>query len=301
MSQKIPKNPISYSCEKCKYNTVNKKDFSKHLSTRKHHIRTNENILEQQYPQKIETYICNNCNKVYKARSGLWNHKKSCSKNTSQLVEKKEVINNELIIALINDNKELKKIIIDQNKTIHELIPKLGNTTNNTNNINIVMNNINFLNKQCKNALSLSDFINSISIEVEDLEFTGKKGFIEGLSNIFLENYNKLPLQLRPLWCGDKKRKKMYVKENEWTEDKDNKKTKEAFKDLTVKQAKNTNKFSKKHPDWMNNDKKKNEYISIIGQTTADVNDKLEKIISSIANETYLSDGTKDHLQTSLE
>ena len=120
----------------------------------------------------------------------------------------------------------------------------------------------------------------------------------EGVSNLFIENYNKLPLQLRPLWCGDKKRKKLYIKEQEWIEDKDNQKTKQAIKNLTVKQAKNTNKFAKKHPDWMGNDKKKDAYLGIIGQTTSDLNDKIEKIMNNIADKTLLNNDTKDDLIT---
>lgn len=307
MSQKIPKNPKEFSCDFCQYNTVNKKDYSKHILTRKHQFRTNENNLEHKNPQKSQLFECDNCGKTYKAKSGMWNHKKKCQNNNSQIVEKNNdnqtTINNDIVLELIKDNREMKQIIMDQNKTIQELIPKIGNTnnSNNNNNINIVMNNINFLNDKCKNALSLTDFINSIAVEVEDLEFTGKKGLIEGLSKLFLENYNKLPIEMRPLWCGDKKRKKLYIKEEAWLEDTGNQKTKSAIKDLSVKQAKNTNKFSKKYPNWMADDKKKDTYLGIINQTTTDVDDKVEKIISTLADQTHLTNETKDGLQTITE
>jgi len=183
------------------------------------------------------------------------------------------------------------------------MIPKIGNTTNNTTNNNSVniVTNINFLNDKCKNALSITDFIDSIPIKVENLELTGKKGLIEGLSSLFIDNYNKVPLEMRPLWCGDKKRKKFYIKEEEWVEDKDSEKTKEAIKNLTVKQAKNTNMFTKQHPDWMVNDKKKETYLGITGQTTGDVNEKMEKIISNIADNAHLSSETKEDIDLIVE
>jgi len=302
------KNAEKYSCIDCDYTSSNKFDYTRHLSTRKHLNRTNENVLEPELRKKTQLYKCDNCEKIYKAKSGLWNHKKKCQQNNLHVVKKNDEPNyKDMFLLLVNENKNLQNTIIDQNKmlhsTINEIIPKIGNTNNtntnnNTNNINIVVNNVGFLNDNCKNALSINDFIESITIGIQDLEYTGKKGLANGLAKIFLENYEKLPLQLRPLWCGDKKRKKLYIKEEEWVEDKDNQKTKEAIKNLTVKQAKNTNMFTKEHPDWMSNDKKKDTYLGIIGQTTADVNDTMDKIISNIADKTHLSSETKEDIQT---
>jgi len=118
---------------------------------------------------------------------------------------------------------------------------------------------------------------------------------------LFLENYNKLPLQKRPLWCGDKKRRKFYIKDDEWQEDRDNEKTKQAIKELGVKQAKNTNKYTKKHPDWMGSDKKKETYLDIVGQTTGDVNEKIDKIISNIADKSHLSNESKTDIKLIIE
>jgi hypothetical protein len=313
----VRKSSEIFSCELCDYNTSRKSQYDRHLSTDKHKRIVNDSKMIVPVPIK-KNFTCA-CGKKYKYDSGYYRHKKKCQQNNLQIVENNSDsdsdsnsnntnnINSDIIMALINDNKELKQIIIDQNKMIQstftDIIPKIGNTnsnnnSNNTNNINIVVNNVGFLNDNCKNALSINDFIESITIGIEDLEYTGKKGLANGLAKIFLENYTKLPLQLRPLWCGDKKRKKLYIKEEEWIEDKDNQKTKEAIKNLTVKQAKNTNKFTKEHPDWMSNDKKKDMYLGIIGQTTADVNDTMDKIISNIADKTHLSIETKEDIQT---
>ena len=306
MSQK---NAYKYECNSCDFKSGNKCDYIRHLSTRKHVIRTNENKLEQENAPHNKYLICNNCGKTYKARSGLWNHQKKChSKKLINEAESSdsEIDYKEMFLEMLTQNKELQNTIIEQNKvfqnTIVEIIPKVGNNTSNshntnTSNINIVMNNINFLNEKCKDALTLKDFIKSIVIEVKDLEFTGKKGFVEGVSNLFLENYIKLPIQMRPIWCGDKKRKKIYIKEDEWQEDKEQKKTKEAIKDLSVKQAQDTNKYAKKYPGWMSDDKKKDTYIGIISQTTSDINEKMDKIVSNIVDKTHLSDDSKDELK----
>ena len=306
IDKKVPKSSNLFLCKICDYTTSRLSQYNRHLSTDKHKMLTDIDInIDKKVQKSSKPYLCE-CGKEYKHRQSLSLHKKKCQYDDQEVIEKKDV--NELdfkqmFLEMVNQNKELQKTIIDQNKmlqsTITEIIPKVGNTTNSNNNTNnIVMNNVTFLNSNCKNAITLTDFIDSIPVEVEQLEYTGKKGLAEGVSNLFIENYNKLPLQLRPLWCGDKKRKKLYIKEDEWIEDKDNQKTKEAIKNLTVKQAKNTNKFAKKHPDWMGNDKKKEAYLGIIGQTTSDVNDKIEKIMNNIADKTHLTNDTKDGLIT---
>jgi len=293
----VQKSSEEFTCELCDYNTSRQSQYTRHLLTDKHKRIVNDSKMIVPVPKK-QLFSCV-CGKTYKYDSGYYRHKKKCSQNNTQVVEKKDNTH-EVIIALINDNKEMKQIILDQNKTIQELIPKIGNTnntTNNNNSINIVTN-INFLNDNCKNALNINDFIESITVGIENLEYTGKKGLAAGVINLFLENYSKLPLDMRPLWCGDKKRKKLYIKEDEWIEDKDNQKTKKAIKNLTVKQAKNTNMFAKEHPTWMTDDKKKDTYLGIIGQTTANLDDKMDKIISNIADKTHLTNETKEDLQT---
>jgi hypothetical protein len=292
--KKMPDKCQQFSCEKCDFLTSKKSNYNIHLATDKHKMMTND---DKKNAENDKSYLCE-CGKEYKYRQGLSLHKKKCSQNNTQIVEKKDDDLNykEMFLVMVEQNKQLQK-------TLTEVIPRIGNTTNNTtnnnnnNSVNIVTN-INFLNDNCKNALNINDFIESITVKLNDLEYTGKKGLAAGIANLFLENYSKLPLDMRPLWCGDKKRKKFYIKEDEWQEDKDSQKTKKAIKNLSVKQAKNTNMFAKEHPDWMANEKKKDAYIGIIGQTTANVDDKMEKIISNIADKSHLSDETKEELHT---
>lgn len=296
MSQKIP---VLYSCNYCNYNTVIKKDFAKHIFTRKHQNRTNENNLEQENPEKSQQtnyLICDNCGKTYKARSGLWNHQKKCkSKKTINEEEslESEIDYKEMFLEMLKQNKELQNTII-------EIMPKIGTTNNvitNTTNNNVV-NNLTLLNNNCKDAISMTDFIDSIEIEMKHLIHTSKKGLVSGVANIFLENYNKLPIQMRPLWCSDKKRKKIYIKEEEWQEDKNNVKTKDAIKCLTAKQAKNTGMYIRENPDWMKHDKKKDDFINITKQTTSELDDnKQVNIINNLLENIHLSDEVKGELQ----
>lgn len=296
------KKRIEYICYNCDYITCNKFDYNKHLLTRRHKIlnSTNENT-NKNIANEIITYNCI-CGKNYKHQSSLCNHKKKCrimlEQNQDSIIEISEdtqfhnTINyDKIILELINQNKELQK-------TINDMIPKIGNNITGNGNIIVgTMNNINLLNEKCKDALTMDDFIKMIKVDVNDLVYTSKKGLVQGVSQLFLEHYNSLPIIKRPLWCVDKKRKKLLIKEQEWLEDTDLKKTKEAMKNIGVIQAKNTNKYKNENPDWFENDKKKDMYISIIKQTTDVLDDKLDKIVNHITDTIHLTDDIKDQMQ----
>lgn len=298
--KKIRKNPVNYFCEHCDYNTSDKKDFNKHNSTQKHIKRINDDKLmtnNDKKSEEIRKYVCS-CGKHYKYRQGLFNHQKKYHSNISNDIIEIKDDNNEhkidyekIISELINTVQEQNKLIKDQHNTMKDLIPKVGNNNvNNNGNINIVkIDNITLLNDKCKDALSMNDFINSIDINVKDLLYTSKKGLPSGISHILVEHLNNLPLVKRPIWCSDKKRKRLFIKEEEWYEDMNQEKTKEAIKNLSVKQTKNINKYTKENPDWMENDKKKDVYISIVKNVTDQITDKSDKIIDSLIDTIHLS------------
>lgn len=296
-NEKNSKKLVNYICEKCDFSSCNKNDYRRHLLTDKHKIITNDN----EKTQKTQKFDCL-CGKTYKYASGLSVHKKKCNSNNSQIVEPSIVQekNNsneeiatlkEMLFEVVNQNKELQK-------TIHEMIPKIGNNNTNNNTNNIYINNLTLLNNNCKDAISINEFIDSIQIEMKDLLYTSDKGLTNGITNIFLENYNKLPIQMRPLWCGDKKRKKLYIKDEKWEEDKGNQKTKEAIKSLTVKQVKNTSKYTKENPDWMQHDKKKERFVNLVKQTTLELDDDKQcNIINNLLDNVHLSEDTREELQ----
>lgn len=312
---------IKYICEICDYNSCNKNDYNRHLLTLKHKRMTND---DDKNSEKLQTYLCV-CGKEYKYRQGLFKHKKKCNINKdeqiNEIIDTKHIVDNsvknnddsvnsiisnnnnnncnntntinydKIILELINQNKELQK-------TINDMIPKIGNNINGNGNIIVgTMNNITLLNEKCKDALTMNDFIKMIEVDVSDLVYTSKKGLAQGVSQLFLEHYNNLPIIKRPLWCVDRKRKKLLIKEQEWLEDTDLKKTKEAIKNLGVIQAKSTNKYKNENPDWFESDKKKDMYLSIIKQTTDVIDDKLDKIVNSITDTIQLTDDVKDKIQ----
>jgi hypothetical protein len=306
-NEKICKNLKKYGCESCDYYTSDKTDFNKHLLTLKHKKITNDNEISEKIGKE---YMCSQCGKKYKYASGLSCHKKKCIPQTTAIIEETsmtttsdELNYKEMFLELMHQNKE---IMIQNNKlqnTISELIPKVGNTTNTNshNNINIKIDILSLLNDKCKDALSITDFIELIKVEVKDLLYTGEKGLTNGVSNLFLEQLNSLPLVKRPIWCSDKKRKKIFIKDDEWEEDMNNKKTKEAIKSISAKQAKNMNKYTKENPDWMSNERKKEKYIEIVKEATSDLDENKQiNVINSLLKDIHLSNEQKDGLNKDL-
>jgi hypothetical protein len=280
-----------FKCLICHYYTCKKNHFNRHLQTEKHKQRS---ILQNNTDlgQKGATFECE-CGKNYKHNSSLYNHKKICQYQQNQLTitnqqnlenqNEEKIDYNKIIHELINQNNTLQN-------TIKELIPKIGNNNNTTNqNFNISL----FLNEKCPNALTIEQFVKQIEVSIKDLLFTKQKGLINGVSNIFIENLNKLPLVQRPIWCGDKKRKKIYVKGDKWSEDLENQKTKKAINDISFIQSKNINQFIKQNTNWMQNDNLKNEYISIVKNATQSISNKEDNVINQIVDTIYIDQNNK--------
>jgi hypothetical protein len=241
--------------------------------------------------KNAEIFSCT-CGKAYPYRASLYNHKKKCFiqdltiNNTSDDNEELKVDYTIVINSLLQQNKELQT-------TIKELIPKIGNN-NTSNNIN---QNINiFLNEQCKDAMTLTDFISTIQVSIADLLFTKEKGLTQGITNLFLSNLEKLPLIQRPLWCSDKKRKRMFIKQDKWVEDKEREKTHEAIYTISKIQTKNINKYIADKPNWMTNDKIKDNYMHIVKTVTDTMENKTEKIVENIVNRIHLTEDAKDKI-----
>ena len=234
--KKLKKKPI-FSCKKCDYNTCKKCNFDKHVSTRKHELMVSLETMETKKEQKVaQLNECEKCKKKYNTRSGLWKHIKVCNyvpkshDNTSEDCENMElsikmVNKDELVLKLIKDNSEMMKIIKGQQEQINSIIPKIGNTTNNTTNntMNNTTNNFNlnvFLNEKCKDALNISDFIDSLKITLDDLLFSKKNGISRGITDVMIKGLKELDVYKRPIHCTDIKRDTMYIKdEDKWHKD----------------------------------------------------------------------------------
>ena len=306
------KNTNKYNCKKCYFITCKKTDYTRHLETQKHKNNKNDDLLmtdddfkNEKNEKNEKIYYCQ-CGKKYKYKQGIHVHRKKCNfKNsltdinennqetalTTTIKEESDISYKTMFLDMMKQNKELQN-------TICEMIPKMGNTVNTTNNTNNI-NNINvtvFLNDKCKDAISMTDFIKTIDISLDDLYVTKNKGLIGGISNIFVNQLNKLPLVQRPIWCSDKKRKRLFIKEDTWTEDTDNIKTAQAIKSVSVLQTKNINKYTKEKPNWIKNDKEKDDYIYIVKTTTDNVEDKTNPIIDKMIDVIHLTTDKREKL-----
>ena len=268
-------NVYKYVCEKCNFKTCNKYNYSKHILSLKH----KKQEMDSEKCEKM--YYCN-CGKKYKYDTGLYKHKKKCQgekkeENTILQSDNKDDMK-DLVFKLINENQELRK-------TITEMIPKMGNNNNNLKqkfNINV------FLNEKCKDALSMDEFINKIEISMKNLLTTKEKGQIHGISNIIIENMNKLSLYERPLHCTDKKRETLYVKNEEWEKDENKEFINKALKSVESKQLKNLNVWLETHPNYMNNPSEQEEFAKLMSECGKSIDDGKEKIIKKLCDNVYL-------------
>ena len=259
----------NFHCETCDYTTCKKPDFNKHLQTVKHSRHT----LATQMSQNTKLHICQLCNKQYHDRTGLWKHKKTCNdifnntntnnNNNINTNNNTNVISPELIMNVLQQNNNLQQLLMEQNKTIIELSKNNQIiTTNNTNTINSHNKSFNlqfFLNETCKDAMNLSDFINSLTIQLSDLESVGKLGFVDGISNIIIKNLEALEVEKRPIHCCDAKRETMYIKDQDKWEKEDNelKRMKELVRTVRDKNISMVNTWRDLYPECVKSDSKK--------------------------------------------
>ena len=268
LTEKTRKNSKKYSCEICDFFTVSKNDYTRHCSTKKHlELTTKSFQLTEKTHEEITTYICSHCEKKYASRVGLWKHAKICkpeqNENISMVIQDDDILSSEpiknYIMKLVEQNMqlseqttELKNMFIQQNTEFiqqknefmqknAELHEKMDNLAENppqqiTNNIQKITNNTQFnlnvfLQQTCKDALNMSDFIDSLEINTKSLERTGTHGYVHGISTIFMDGLRKLKVQERPIHCSDLKREVLYIKDNDtWTKDtEDNKQFKKAL------------------------------------------------------------------------
>ena len=279
------KNEQLFVCECCDFKCCFKSDFTRHLSTRKHSDSLNGNLKEMK-----KTSLSCKCGKEYKSMSGLWKHKNICiqcipdvkNMETDSELSKKD----NLIEYLIKENAEFKTLIL-------ELIKKdsISNNINSTiNSHNKTFNLQFFLNEQCKDALNIGEFVDSIKLQLTDLENTGRMGYVEGVSKILIKNLNELDVIKRPIHCSDLKREVLYIKDNDqWTKEDDNKQViKKAIKDVANKNIRQITEWTSLNPDCKHSDSKKNnQYLNIVmnsmsGGTNEEQSSNIDKIIKNI-------------------
>jgi hypothetical protein len=289
-SKKLPKVAIKFNCDYCNYSTCKKSSFDKHLSTDKHKKNENDSNLvvnDSDKLLKVAKYKCV-CGKIYKYDSGYYRHKKKCYEINKEdlIVKENTTIDKDLIMMLVKQNSELLEVI--KNGTHNT-------NSNNTNSLNKTFNLQFFLNETCKDAMNIMDFVDSIKLQLSDLENVGKIGYVEGISNIITTNLNLLDETQRPIHCTDNKREVLYVKdENKWEKENEHKqKIRKAIKKIAYKNTKILKDFRDKHPDCEKSSSKySDQYNKIIieafgGSGDNDI-EKENKIIKKISNVTII-------------
>jgi len=288
IQKKFKKSSSKYICNKCDYYTNRKSQYDRHLQTKKHND-TNGSFNDT----KKVPYICQ-CGKTYKYHTGLSRHKKKCTYgNSYENPECSETnIDNvdlkEMVMELLQSNKELQDTIIQQQSQLIELAkePKTMIKTQNNNTFNLN----NFLNVDCKDAMNLSDFLDTILYTFKDLVHLGEQGFVKSLQNTFVKQLGDMEQTRRPIHCTDKKRKTIYVKdEDKWEKDNGNEKIASAIKTINKKQLAAFSKHSRERPeDYLDSDHNAYTQNNIIQQmcgytkdTCSEINEKILKNLSS--------------------
>jgi hypothetical protein len=185
----------------------------------------------------------------------------------------------------------MREIIIKQQDQISELLPKIGNNFITNNNNNNKFNIQVFLNERCKDAINMSDFIKSIQVSLQQLDYTKQNGLVNGLSNVIIENMNKLGLYQRPIHCTDIKRESLYIKDDDnWEKDVNKEKIKKAIKDVSTKQFCALSKWTKENPDFQNNESKQNYYTHTLVAIANNKEQNEEKIIKKLCTSSYIKE-----------
>jgi hypothetical protein len=290
-TEKAQKTHVKFECAVCDFKCSNKRDHERHLLTRKHAkmafcdvFVTNGDTKSPKSPD----LSCQKCYKIYASRNGLWSHQKKCqAQKTENEIVCKLIQQN---MELVTQNQEFKQMMMEQNKQnvdlqkqILELAKESKITTiNNNNKFNMNF----FLNEKCKDALNIMDFVGSLQLELQDLEETGRLGYVQGISRIFINGLKQLDVSKRPIHCSDIKRETLYVKDNdEWNkEDIDKKKITRAIKHVSIMNAKQITEWTKENKGFdVSSNKKSDKYLKLISEANGGEPDEVNKIIKNIS------------------
>ena len=292
-------------CNICNIQCTNKSIYEKHISSDLH--KTKEQFSLSSI--NVNTLLCKKCNKQFQTTSGLWKHKKKCfdtkdidtpdtkDKDIDSIKEKAKSITDkdELIMFLIKECSDYKNMLMEQQDMMMKVIENgVGNNShNNCNNNNKTFNLQVFLNETCKDAINITDFIDSIKLQLSDLEKIGEIGYVDGISSIITSNLKALDVTQRPVHCTDKKRETMYIKdENQWTKEDENKsKLRKAIQSVSNKNIRLLPQFREKYPEYKNSSSKiSDKYDKMVLEVmTTDTEDKYDKIIRNISNVTTIA------------
>ena len=312
-----PKNAKIYDCKVCDFSCSKESEWKRHNITRKHINRTKLNDLDPINPIDPVTIFQCECGRSYSARNSLWYHKKKCSMTQGENTNNTSInyttpnhnnktnsksggveIDKEMLITMLLKNQEVMEKMM-------EIMPVLGsnyNTITNTNSHNTTNNQFNiqmFLNEHCKNAMNLTDFIDTLPITAETYDSTIDNGLTKTITNMITNGLSQLDVLERPIHCTDATRKILYVKEdNVWEKDNELVRILSGIRNIASKQRTLINKWRDVNHGWEINDKIQTRFTNLICNSMNDIeNDAKEtnKIIRSLSKTVYLDNGTRNH------
>ena len=317
----MPKNAEIFFCKKCDFKCSKKSNWNAHLNTLKHERKQMETIFMPKNAKKCHTYTCSHCDKEFKSSSGLWKHKKKCyidlEKKTENIIVTEPTLldktdmTQKLVELIMSKNQEFMTELVSNlthsNKDVvnkmMEIMPSMGNNSHNTNTITTNTTNNNqfniqmFLNDRCKNAMNLTDFIDTLPITAETYDSTIDNGLTKTITNMITNGLSQLDVLERPIHCTDASRKILYVKEdNVWEKDHELVRILLGIRQIASKQRTLINKWKDAHDDWNSNDRMQSRFTSLICNSITDIeNEEKEtnKIISSISKSVYLDNNLK--------
>lgn len=313
-----------YTCPHCNYKCSYTYHWIRHLHTTKHKKLVEHELFT------LGKYECDICNKSYTSSSGLWYHKKTCSQQQQNMSENTELsflrdivvsalkgnpeLQNktptddmkdfkEMFMCFMKSNQELQTSVIEAVKHNTQVVQNTQSLVNNigvqNNNNNIQNNHFNlnfFLNEQCKDAININEFIDSIEVSIGDLEHTAKHGYVDGITNIIFKNLKKLDRFKRPIHCSDFKREILYIKHNnKWEKDLEDKRlTKQVVRAVAVKNIGKIKDWIEQHPGCTESDSiNNNMYHKVVtnamsGDTEEIQQTNMEKVIRNLAKEVII-------------
>ena len=237
LTQKHKKNTQveqSYTCIPCNITTTVQCNYIKHLTTKKHLAHVN--------------YPCVICAKTYKTQQGLIAHGKTC-----KIDQVKQDPN--LVMYVMEQ-------ISKQNDTIHEMVSKVSINKYVNNSHNKTFNLQVFLHEQCKDAMNWTDFIQSISVALDDIDMNSN--ITDKVVNTICKELDKLGVYKRPIHCTDLKRHKTCIKENdEWKKEQDML-MKQCITKVTGKYQDVLHGWAKEHPKWYEDQPLTDKYIEMM-------------------------------------
>ena len=297
-----------FNCEPCKFVTTCKRDYERHILTQKHLEGGGSAVT----PIKTsDGYSCPYCKKIFKSRTSVYKHTPLCKTvdisstppslsvlpGTTEPQISDDMTKNlmNMMMMMFQQNAEFQSKMMEM--CMNGGLGGMSNSNNSTNSHNTNCNNPTFnmnmfLKEKCKDAMNMKDFVNSIQLNMTDLENVGRLGYVEGMSNIFIDNLQKTDVYKRPVHCSDIKRETLYVKDDDqWERDgPDHHKMTNAVLAVEHKNVVLVNEWAKANPRCMNSNTRENETYFRLSKVATDgeKDGNIDKVIRKVAKQVVI-------------